>query len=104
MEKRQSNSVKVVFAWAIVFVMLVPAFAQRDPGVGGRIQNTGVGLQQQGIPIPHPPLISARKGTFANAKQPRGADIKAPLVRLYPSETCLAYDTPTLSIANRPAP
>jgi len=63
MEKRQSNSVKVVFAWAIVFVMLVPAFAQRDPGVGGGIQNTGGGLQQQGIPIPHPPLISARKGT-----------------------------------------
>ncbi|HLJ26002.1 MAG TPA: di-heme oxidoredictase family protein [Candidatus Angelobacter sp.] len=34
------------------------AFAQRDPGVRGGLQNTGGGLQQQGIPIPPPPLIS----------------------------------------------
>lgn len=32
--------------------------AQTDPGVRGGLQNTGGGLQQQGIPIPHPPLIS----------------------------------------------
>lgn len=29
-----------------------------DPGVRGGLQNTGGGLQQQGIPIPHNPLIS----------------------------------------------
>ena len=30
----------------------------KDPGVRGGLQNTGGGLQQQGIPIPHPPVIS----------------------------------------------
>lgn len=34
------------------------AVAQRDPGVRGGLNNTGGGLQSQGIPIPHPPLIS----------------------------------------------
>src|SRR5215475_15636776 len=38
-------------------------FAQHDPGVRGGIQNTGGGLQQQGIPIPHPPLISPNPKT-----------------------------------------
>ncbi len=46
--------------------MLIPAtlaltsfaYAQTDPGVRGGLQNTGGGLMQQGIPIPHPPLIS----------------------------------------------
>jgi len=32
--------------------------AQHDPGVRGGLGNTGGGLQTQGIPIPHPPLIS----------------------------------------------
>jgi cytochrome c551/c552 len=40
-------------------------WAQKDPGVRGGIQNTGGGLQQQGIPIPHPPLISAHPVTGA---------------------------------------
>ena len=40
-------------------------FAQKDPGVRGGIQNTGGGLQQQGIPIPHPPLISPNPTTGA---------------------------------------
>src|SRR5215831_16776010 len=40
-------------------------FGQRDPGVRGGIQNTGGGLQQQGIPIPHPPLISPNPTTGA---------------------------------------
>jgi hypothetical protein len=38
------------------------AFAQslvpRDPGVRGGLANTGGGLQQRGIAIPHPPLLS----------------------------------------------
>src|ERR1700676_5560462 len=41
------------------------AFGQKDPGVRGGIQNTGGGLQQQGIPIPHPPLISPNPATGA---------------------------------------
>src|SRR5579864_9479591 len=39
------------------------AFGQKDPGVRGGIQNTGGGLQQQGIPIPHPPVISPNPTT-----------------------------------------
>lgn len=39
--------------------------AQKDPGVRGGIQNTGGGLQQQGIPIPHPPLMSPNPTTGA---------------------------------------
>lgn len=41
------------------------ALTQHDPGVRGGIQNTGGGLQQQGIPIPHPPLISPHPATGA---------------------------------------
>lgn len=41
------------------------ALAQKDPGVRGGIQNTGGGLQQQGIPIPHPPVISPNPTTGA---------------------------------------
>src|SRR6266481_667147 len=37
--------------------------AQKDPGVRGGLQNTGGGLQQQAIPIPHPPLISPNPTT-----------------------------------------
>jgi CxxC motif-containing protein (DUF1111 family) len=40
-------------------------FGQKDPGVRGGIQNTGGGLQQQGIPIPHPPVISPNPTTGA---------------------------------------
>jgi len=41
------------------------AFGQKDSGVRGGVQNTGGGLQQQGIPIPHPPLISPNPATGA---------------------------------------
>ena len=42
----------------VTFVAIGPVYGQKDPGVRGGLQNTGGGLQQQGIPIPHPPLIS----------------------------------------------
>lgn len=46
-----------------------PRLGAKDPGVRGGLQNTGGGLQQ-GIPIPHPPLIShATKGTTANQNE-----------------------------------
>src|SRR5260370_6632335 len=41
------------------------AFGQKDPGVRGGIHNTGGGLQQQGIPIPHPSGISPNPTTGA---------------------------------------
>jgi CxxC motif-containing protein (DUF1111 family) len=42
----------------LVCLLGTPAFAQRDPGVRGGIQNTAGMLQFRGIPIPHPPVIS----------------------------------------------
>src|SRR5262249_18331209 len=41
------------------------ATAQHDPRGRGGIQNTGGGLQYQGIPIPHPPLIGPNPKTGA---------------------------------------
>ncbi|HLJ86634.1 MAG TPA: di-heme oxidoredictase family protein [Candidatus Angelobacter sp.] len=43
---------------AFCLALSIGAFAQRDPGVRGGLKNVGGGLQEQGIPIPHPPLIS----------------------------------------------
>ncbi len=46
-------------AWITSLLLLSTSiWAQKDPGVRGGLQNTGGGLQQQGIPIPHPPLMS----------------------------------------------
>ena len=39
------------------------SLAPKDPGVRGGLANTGGGLQQRGIPIPHPPLISPNPKT-----------------------------------------
>jgi CxxC motif-containing protein (DUF1111 family) len=41
-----------------ICLLATAAFAQQDPGVRGGLRNTGGGLQSQGIPIPHTPLIS----------------------------------------------
>lgn len=50
---------KIAFTTVVFFLsMSLAAFAQKDPGVRGGLNNTGGGLQSQGIPIPHPPLIS----------------------------------------------
>ena len=48
-------------------LLLVPVWslAQKDPGVRGGIRNTGGGLEYQGIPIPHPPVISPNPTTGA---------------------------------------
>ena len=44
---------------ALIMCLLTSlAFAQKDPGVRGGLNNTGGGLQAQGIPIPRPPVIS----------------------------------------------
>lgn len=53
---------------AVLFVSLsfaTESFAQHDPGVRGGLQNTGGGLQAQGIKIPPPPLISDNPTTGA---------------------------------------
>src|SRR5215471_20098235 len=52
-----------------ILLFSVSVLAQNDPGVRGGLQNTGGGLQQQGIPIPHPPLISRNPTTGAEASE-----------------------------------
>src|SRR5215471_7595717 len=46
-------------------LMSRPTVAQHDPGVRGGFQNTAGALQQKGIPIPHPPVISPNPTTGA---------------------------------------
>jgi len=56
--KRQKALVAMAL-WAIVGGLIAPkVYGQKDPGVRGGLGNTGGGLQAQGIPIPHPPVIS----------------------------------------------
>src|SRR5947209_12123880 len=47
-----------LFAAAVICLAAEESFAQRDPGVRGGLQNTGGGLQAQGIKIPLPPIVS----------------------------------------------
>src|ERR1700719_966919 len=55
---------KFAVTWAVLLFSSW-AFGQKDPGVRGGIQNTGGGLQQQGIPLPHPPVIGPNPTTGA---------------------------------------
>ena len=50
--------IEAALAAVLVCALAAPAWAQQDPGVRGGLHDTGGGLQSQGIPIPHPPLIS----------------------------------------------
>ena len=53
-----STAVLLCLSW-------VPALAQTDPGVRGGMANTAGALQQRGIRIPHPPVISPHPTTGA---------------------------------------
>jgi hypothetical protein len=52
-----------------------------DPGVRGGLANTGGGLQQRGIPIPHPPLISPHPVTGATANANEQASFEEGILR-----------------------
>ena len=52
-------------AAGLLNLLSVPALAQKDPGIRGGMQNTAGALQQRGVPIPHPPLISPNPNTGA---------------------------------------
>jgi hypothetical protein len=52
-------------AAGLLCLLTSPAFAQQDPGVRGGTNNTSGQLQFQGIPIPHPPVISPNPTTGA---------------------------------------
>jgi hypothetical protein len=49
----------------LLCAVAAPAFAQQDSGVRGGLNNTAGYLQYQGIPIPHPPVISPNPTTGA---------------------------------------
>lgn len=57
------------------------SFAPRDPGVRGGLANTGGGLQQRGIPIPHPPLISPNPKTGARVSDNESASFEEGILR-----------------------
>jgi hypothetical protein len=56
---------RVALAAGILCLLAMPAFAQKDPGVRGGFQNTAGALEQRGIPIPRPPVISPNPTTGA---------------------------------------
>jgi hypothetical protein len=60
-----TDALRRTLAFALSFVAATTASAQRDPGVRGGYQNTAGALQQRGIPIPHPPVISPNPTTGA---------------------------------------
>src|SRR5262245_66208386 len=65
-------------------VILLPttfAFAQKDPGVRGGLNNTGGGLQAQGIPLPRPPLISQHPTTRAPVRPDERASFEEGILR-----------------------
>jgi hypothetical protein len=57
------------------------AVVPHDPGVRGGLANTGGGLQQRGIPIPHPPLISPHPVTGATATANERASFEEGILR-----------------------
>jgi hypothetical protein len=64
---RRRNLLPAIVTGALS-LLAAPGYAQQDPGVRGGIQNTAGMLEYQGIPIPHPPVISPN---------PNGAQINA---------------------------
>jgi len=73
----RANAVATCILWFSCSVM----FSQTDPGVRGGLQNTGGGLQQQGIPIPHPPLISPNPTTGATINDNERASFEEGILR-----------------------
>src|SRR5215467_9101601 len=54
---------RAAIAALVIWLPTTFAFAQKDPGVRGGLNNTGGGLQAQGIPLPRPPVISPNPTT-----------------------------------------
>src|SRR5258707_12976397 len=58
-------SYSAVMISGLLYLLAAPAFAQKDPGIRGGVDNTAGALQQRGIPIPHPPVMSPNPTTGA---------------------------------------
>ncbi len=78
---RHSRRTRLVLAGLAAVLASFAASAQTDPGVRGGLANTGGGLQQQGIPIPHPPLISAHPKTGATVNPNELASFEEGILR-----------------------
>jgi hypothetical protein len=61
----KTTQVTQYLALGALLALSISALGQKDPGVRGGIQNTGGRMQQQGIPIPDPPVISPHPTTGA---------------------------------------
>ena len=59
------HSSRAIIVFALSQLAAVAALAQQDPGIRGGMQNSAGALQQRGIPIPHPPVISPNPTTGA---------------------------------------
>lgn len=83
--KLKRSPLPVLFVTLLLVLLYSWAFAQslvpRDPGVRGGLANTGGGLQQRGIPIPHPPLISPNPRTGATVNDNERASFEEGIKR-----------------------
>src|SRR5262249_41103877 len=83
--KMKRRSISKAIAGCFLLVSSSWAFTQslvpRDPGVRGGLANTGGGLQQRGIPIPHPPLISPNPNTGAMVNDNERASFEEGILR-----------------------
>src|SRR5690242_14092912 len=87
----KTTSLSKIVLGCFLFVYSVCVFAQpdhegqdrevRDPGVRGGLANTGGGLQQRGIPIPHPPLLSPNPTTGATVNDNERASFEEGILR-----------------------
>jgi di-heme oxidoreductase (putative peroxidase) len=75
------NAIRNAVPACILVLVSSLIWAQSDPGVRGGIQNTGGGLQQQGIPIPHPPLISPNPTSGATINDNERASFEEGILR-----------------------
>jgi len=80
MRKNRRFALYAVVSSAL-FLFSAIALGQTDPGVRGGIQNTGGGLQQQGIPIAHPPLMSPNPTTGATVNANELASFEEGILR-----------------------
>jgi hypothetical protein len=71
----------LLFAGVALLLISIPGSAQKDPGVRGGLANTGGGLQQRGIPIPHPPLISPHPITGATVNDNERSSFEEGILR-----------------------
>jgi hypothetical protein len=79
------SSLAFSFVIALLVILSGWVFAQslvpKDPGVRGGLANAGGGLQQQGIPIPHPPLLSPNPTTDATVNDNERASFEEGILR-----------------------